>query len=103
MTLPYSVILDTGAGPNHISKRTLPTEWHDRMKFVDDSAPMAATKQAVKVEGAMLLHVSIGDLSVRVCFGVVTTLAVQLLFGTSFFDRFVKAIFPKERQIVPQH
>lgn len=32
-----------------------------------------------------------------------TTLAAQLVLGTFVIDRFVIAIFPKERQLVPQH
>lgn len=42
-----------------------------------------------------------GDLSVRVSFGVVIRIALALLLWTSFTDLFVKLIFPKERKVVP--
>lgn len=56
-----------------------------------------------EVEGEILLHIRVGDISVRSWFGAVTILAFQLLQGRSFIDRLLKGIFPRDRRIVPQY
>lgn len=101
--LPTVGILDTGAGPNLVDSQLLPLSWSSKVKPVADPGLTAAGKQTITVEGVILLHVQLGDLRVRVWFGVVKNLAVSVLLGTSFIDRFVTGIFPPERKVVPQN
>lgn len=64
---------------------------------------IAAGRQAIFVIVIVLLHLYIGDLEVCAWFGAVEILAVSVLLGTSFIDRFIKVIFPGERKIVPHY
>lgn len=98
---PVIGILDTGAGPNLVAKDFLPSEWQQRIKPIRDPGLVAATKEAMVLQEMILLCVRLGDLEVRAWFGVVDRLAVRLLLGTSFIDRFVKAIFPQDKCLLP--
>lgn len=61
----------------------------------------SASDTPVQVIGKVILFDQLADLHIHVHFGVVNSLAVPLLFGASFIDRFVKRIFSMERFIVP--
>lgn len=61
----------------------------------------SASDRLVHVKGMIMRFVRLGTLHTRVHFGVVDSLAVPLLVGTSFIDRCFKAIFPIERVIFP--
>jgi len=103
ITHPVTCVLDTGAGPNLINKDFLPPSWTDKIRPAQDPGLIAATRQAVSIEGVILLHVRVGELRVRVWFGVVSKLAVPALLGTSFIDSFIRAILPLDRKILPLH
>lgn len=60
----------------------------------------SAPNNLVDVSGKLMLLVQLSYLHVRVYFSVVEKLAVPLLVGTSFIDRFVWGIFPVEHRIV---
>lgn len=62
-----------------------------------------ATKAPILLDGTILLFVKIGELRVRVWFGIVKNLAVDILLGTSFIDRYIQGIFLSERKILPWH
>lgn len=47
-----------------------------------------------------MLHVHMGETSVRVVFEIVKNLTVTILLGTKFIDKFVVEIFPAEKKIV---
>lgn len=72
-------IFNTDAVHNVIRKRSLPVESCEPIKFLYGPGLMAAANQTVVVEGVMLTHNPISDILLRVLFGFVTTLAVQLL------------------------
>lgn len=63
----------------------------------------AASKTLLPAIGTIILHVHIGKLCVRVCFGIVDNSAVALHLGTSFVDYFIRAIFLWNRESVPWH
>lgn len=48
-------------------------------------------------------HVRFGAPCVRVWFGIVSSLAIDMLLCSSFIDRFVHGIFPSDRKVVPLH
>lgn len=63
----------------------------------------SANKRPTRSESFIPFHFQIVDLSIRVWFGVVTSVAVDLLLGTSFIHRYVQEKFPSERKLVPWH
>ena len=75
---PVTSVLDTGAGPNLINKDFLPTQWHSNIRPMKDPGLVGATKQAVVMQGVILLHVCLGELRVRVWFGIVERLAFKV-------------------------
>lgn len=48
-----------------------------------------------------MLHVIIGDIRIRIMFGIFRDLAVDVFIVTTFIGRFINGIFPSERKIVP--
>lgn len=62
-----------------------------------------ACDRKLVVSGTITLHPRIADSPTRVAFGVVDELAVPVLLGTAFIDRFVNSIQPTERKIIPSH
>lgn len=50
-----------------------------------------------------LLIVQLCNLSVRVWFGVLENLTVDVLLGPSFIDRYIHGILPSTRKVVPWH
>lgn len=63
----------------------------------------SASKQKIPLVGVITIFVQIGDLKVRVWFGVIDELDLPAIFGTYFIENFIKSIFPAERKIVPHH
>lgn len=61
----------------------------------------SSTSEPVCVLGIITLHVRMRDCRVRIDFGVVRNLAVSVLLGKTFIDRFVKSIFPAEMKVAP--
>lgn len=55
------------------------------------------------MEGAILFHVSLGDLRVIVRFGIMYNLTINMLLGTSFNYRFIGGIFPAKRKFGSWH
>ena len=99
--LPQTVILDTGAGPNLVDYGRLPEKWKKKIKKVKRVSMTSASKDKMNLVGVIPIVIRLGDLKVRVWFGVIEELAVPVLLGTSFADRFIQGIFPQERKVVP--
>lgn len=72
-----------------------------RIKLIKDPGFTAATRQTVDVQGLTLWHVKLGDLRVRIWFGVLAGLAVVVLLGTKFIVKFVTGTFPLQLKVVP--
>lgn len=100
---PVVCLLDTGADLNLVNASMIPPQWAARIKRQNLPRLRTATKEPLALDGTIILHLRLGDLRVRVCFGVVPNLVVDFLLGTSFSDRFIRGIFPSERKIVPWH
>lgn len=56
-----------------------------------------ATKNPILLGGTILLFVKIGELAVRIWFGIVEKLAVDILFRTSFIHRYIQSVFSSEK------
>lgn len=51
----------------------------------------------------ILLHIKIGNLRIRVWFGVVANQAVNLFLATSFIEMYIWGLFPAEHKLVSWH
>lgn len=85
-----TTVLDNGAGPNLIRKESLPSTWTNNNRAVKYPGLTVAEKSSVIVDGVILLHVRLSELWAKLSFGILTRLAVSLLSGNSFIDRFSK-------------
>lgn len=56
----------------------------------------SGTKQAVSIDGIIQMLVNIGDLIVRVWFGVVENHAVDVLLDTALIDLCIRDVFQSE-------
>lgn len=100
---PNKCLLDTATGLNLINANLIHLEWINRVKHTDLPRFRTATKEPIHLQGTILLHHQIGNLNTRVWFSIFPNLAVDLLLGTSFVDRFIRGIFPGERKVEPWH
>lgn len=57
-------------------------------------------KNPLPLERIILLHLRLGELSIRIWFGVAPHLAIEILLGTSSTKCFTRRIFPAERKVV---
>lgn len=76
------------------------TEWLDAILAIGEPFLQGLTNQRFIIVGTFLLLVRIEDACVRVVFGEVRNLAVPVLLGAPFINKFVKGNFPPEHKIV---
>lgn len=60
--------------------------------------PRTVTKQPPALDGLILFHLCLNNLSTKVWFGKELSLAVDILLGTFFIDRFKRSIFLPNRK-----
>lgn len=94
-------VYDTGKGPNLIRTSFISLKCRDRIRPVVIVSLRSATDNLVQAIGKIMLFLQLGERHVRVYFGNLDNLAVQLLAGTSFIDSFVKGVFPMGCRIIP--
>ena len=87
---------------NLIHAKFLPPQWQTSIQPYKGSSVKSANQSSLHIVGVIRLCVRLGDLQVRVRFGVVRDLITRVLVGTPFIDKFVAGIFPPERRIVPK-
>lgn len=75
---PAFSVFDTGAGPSLIRTSFLPPAWPQKTKSVTGIRYRLASYDHIFVCGMIMFFVGLGDLRVRVRFGVVANLAVSL-------------------------
>lgn len=93
----------TGASPILIDESFVHPPWALRVKHRDFPNLRSANQQPIKSEGVILLHLQIGDLRIRVWFGVDGDFVDESQLGISFFHRFFQGIIPAEWKLVPWH
>lgn len=93
-----STVLNTGADLNLVNEAWITQTWLDKEVKTSLLCLRAAGNEPMRVEKVIPLDVQLGDLRVIVWIGVVTILAVEVLLGTSFIDRFVTMILPLKQQ-----
>ena len=96
------LLVDTGATMNLIHVHFLPKKWHAAIQPYTGSIVQSANKSPLSLLGVIRLCLRLGDLQVKVRFGVVRELVTRILVGAPFIDKFVAGIFPPERRIVPR-
>ncbi len=73
--------------------------WKSKTEPFDDPGLIGASGTMLKFHGVIALIVRIGDLSVRVYFGVVNDLPPRILLGTSYIDTYIRNICPIDQKI----
>lgn len=81
-------LLDTNAGQRMKNVSFVQPTWASRVIFYNFLKLRFVNKKPVRTEGIILSHFEIGNLRIRVWFGVVKDLVVNVLLGTSFMDRY---------------
>lgn len=71
-------------------------------KWKIPSLPIA-TQQLLQTGSKIFLHICFGALCVQAWFGIKLNLAVHLLNGSTFIDRFMRGIFPPEWKVGPRY
>jgi len=92
---PFTAVLDTGAGPNLIRTDALPDDWQQRDIIVPDASHRRIRNADGRVGGSIAtveLFCLVGTLECRTQFIVVDNLAVPVILGVSFIDRYVANI-----------
>ena len=96
-----AAVLDTGCGPCLIHRSTLRPEWLAHERPPPPTKYTGATGTPVRISGLMDLDVQIGDLRKSVTFAVVDDLAVPLIIGTAYQDKFIESIRCTARRLKP--
>ena len=94
-------VLDTGAGPNFVRESLLPVNW--RKHSADASGYPSirdANNRRLKLSGVIPMYVDIGGFQLRTNFLVCSELAVKVILGCDFIQKYVQAILPQKHQVV---
>lgn len=97
MSRPTVCVFDAGAGSNLVCTSYLPVNRFKRICPIQNMSLRPASNNPRRHHRKIILSIQPGDIHVFVDIGAVDNLAVPLLIGTSFIDRFVKEIYPMER------
>lgn len=96
-------VLDNGTGPNLRGADLLDQNWLDNIRQRDMLEIRNASNTKLVVFGTFPLHLCMGESRTLVTLDVVEKLAVPVLFGTTFIDKFIKSIHADERKINLHH
>lgn len=91
---------DTNAVSNDINKTYLCPDCKFHINHLN-APKFRAAKKLIKMRKGILLIGKMGPLQVRTWFGVVKSLAVDILFGTTHIECCIKGVIPMDRKIVP--
>lgn len=92
-----------GACPSLIRLSFIPAQWRTKIRCRNLPRLRTAPWYATKVVEIIPLHICIGDLCPRIWFGVVNTLALNVLLGTTYINKLIEGIFLMRRWVVPIH
>lgn len=96
-------VLITGAGLNLVREDVLNIEWLEAAKSENGLQFGGQPNPTLDIAGPVTIHLRIERPQVNVVFGVVCQLAVLVLLGTSFINKFIRGIFPEERKVMLQN
>lgn len=89
---------DTVAGVNVIHSALIPPEWRKDFKEAAISRYRMSTKQPPQIGGFIILHIGLEKLCTIFSFGITQHLRVHTVLGTTFIDRIIWRILPRERK-----
>lgn len=87
-----STVLENGAGPKFIFKRSNESGWHFSIRLVQSPGLLEVSKRTMKFISLSYIIVCSEDSRVRIAFHAVLDLAVDYLFKTSVTDHPVKNV-----------
>lgn len=96
-------LFDIGAVFNFIHSGSISPEWKNSVKSEQLKRSLPATKQPPHIEKVLMLQLRLGDLCTRLWFSIAPQLTVNMLFDTTFIERFIRAIFSSDCKVVPWH
>lgn len=96
-------LVNTGAGPNLVNNVYLRPQWKTKILQLPTSKLQTATKHAIYIARVISLIVQIRDLQVSAWFSRGDNLALDVVLGRMFIDRWFPGIFPLGRKTVPLH
>lgn len=94
MSRPTVSVFITGAGPNLVRPYIFPVKWRDYTCPIYNLSLKYMSNSLVHVINKITPFDQPGDVHVRVHFDILDNLAVLLLIGTSFLNRFLTEILP---------
>ena len=92
-------VLDTGAGPNLIRKSELPQGLETLVSFGPTQDIGDANNRPLRTVGTIRMPVRLGLFVATAEFVVCEKLAVPLILGADYCDRFVEAIYPRKKTV----
>ena len=97
-------VLDTVAGRNLVHSRILPYGWQSKLEtYAPNTSIVNASNRPMQPIGILPLWLRLGQFQARIRFLVFSNMATTCILGTSFIDRFVKAIILGRRKVVLYH
>ena len=97
---PFIATLDTGSGFNLIRSSILTKNMTDHVDTnFTDPALADANGHPLRIEGVILLRIRLGNAMFPVRFYVCSGLAVEVLLGTAFTNKYVKAIWCIDQRV----
>ena len=92
-------VLDTGAGPNLIRKSELPAGLETLVSFGPTQDIGDANNRPLRTVSTIRMPVRLGRFVATAEFIVCEKLAVPLILGADYCDRFVEAIYPRKKTV----
>ena len=92
-------VLDTGPGPNHVRKSELPAGMESLVSFGPTKDIGDANNGPLRTLGTTKMPVRLGRFVAAAEFIVCEKLAVPLILGADYCDRFVEAIYPRMKTV----
>lgn len=78
-----------------------PSCWRLGTRFGNRPGLQTASRRAKEVFGNIFLHIYIGNISTCIRLGIMDDFSLNILLGRTHKDKFIKAISPMLRQVVP--
>ena len=92
-------MLDTGAGPSLIRKSELPAGLETLLSFRPTQDIGDANNRPLRTVGTIKMPVRLGHFVATAELIVCEKLAVPLILGADYCDRFVDAIYPRKKTV----
>ncbi|CAN8075422.1 unnamed protein product [Agarophyton chilense] len=94
-----TAVLDTGAGLNLVHSKLLPFDWQDFVQARKTPRITDASRRPMDIKGIVPLYIHLERFKIRTWFLVCPSLGADAILGTSFIDRYIKAIYPGLRKV----